>query len=61
MLRACVFEARVEESARFDRARRAASTNCEGLLEGHKFERMAGKTDADCRGLRKDGSPNAKN
>jgi hypothetical protein len=57
VLGAGTLEARAAESVRFERARREASTSCEGLFDGHRFERMAGKTDADCRGARKDGPP----
>ena len=53
----CLFEAKAAESARFDRARSDARTNCDGLLEGHRFEKIAGSEEAACRGPRKGGPP----
>ena len=53
-----MLEARAAESARFDRARNDARTNCEGLLDGQRFDRVAGKADDDCKGERKEGPPN---
>ena len=52
VLRAWKLCASAEESARFDRARNEAKTSCEGLFDGHRFDRMAGRTDADCMGER---------
>jgi len=57
VLRAWKLCASAEESARFDRARNEVKTSCEGLFDGQRFERMAGKTDADCIGARKAGPP----
>ena len=57
MPRAYPFEANAEESARFERARRAARTSCDGLFDGHKFDSTAGSTEADWRGRRKAGPP----
>ena len=57
VLRECVLEAKAAESARFDRARRDVRTSCEGLLEGQRFDRIAGSEDAACRGLRNGGPP----
>ena len=56
-LREYIVGASVVEFARFERARREASTSCDGLLEGQRFESMAGKTEADCRGARNGGPP----
>lgn len=52
-----MLEARVAESVRLDRARRAASTSCEGLFDGQRFERIAGRIEADCSGARNEGPP----
>jgi hypothetical protein len=51
------FDANAAESARFDKALSDARTNCDGLLDGQRFERMAGRAEADWRGARKDGPP----
>jgi hypothetical protein len=32
-------------------------TSCDGLFDGQRFDRIAGRTDADCSGARKDGPP----
>lgn len=52
-----VLEANADESARLESARRAARTNCDGLLEGHRFDSMAFKANVDCNGARNDGPP----
>ena len=57
MLKECVLEARAAESARLDRARKEAKTTWDGLLDGHKFDKIAGKEDVDCRGARNGGPP----
>jgi len=57
MLRECALEARAEESARFDRARSEAKTSCEGLLDGHRFDRIAGNAEDACKEGRKGGPP----
>ncbi len=57
VLRTCVVEAKADESARFERARREDKTKCDGLFEGQRFDRMAGKTEAACNGGRKGGPP----
>jgi len=44
-------------SARFDNARTEARTICEGLLDGQRFDRMAGRTDAEWSLGRNDGPP----
>lgn len=46
ILRALRLVASAEESARFERARRAAKTSCAGLLEGHILESNDGRTEA---------------
>jgi len=57
IVRADGIDAKVEQSARFDRARNEARTSWEGLLDGHRFERIAGKASAVWRGPRKEGPP----
>jgi hypothetical protein len=56
-LRTCVAEAKADESARFERARSEARTNWDGLFEGQRFDMIAGKTEAACKGGRKGGPP----
>jgi hypothetical protein len=56
-LRTCGVEAKADDSARFERARSEARTNWDGLLEGQRFDRIAGKTEAACKGGRKGGPP----
>ena len=51
-------EANAAELTRFDKARREASTTCEGLFEGHRFESMAGKAEALFKKGRNEGPPN---
>ena len=57
VLRSCWVEAKADESARFERARSEAKTNWEGLFEGQRFDRIAGKTEAACKGGRNGGPP----
>jgi hypothetical protein len=52
-----VLEASAEESARFDKARSEARTSCEGLLDGQRFDRIAGNVEDDCKEGRKEGPP----
>jgi len=42
-----VLDANAQESAKFDKARSEASTICDGLLDGQRFERIAGRAAAD--------------
>jgi hypothetical protein len=58
VVKECILDAKAVESARFDRARNDARTSCEGLLDGQRFERIAGKEEDDCREERKEGPPN---
>lgn len=53
-----MLDAKAVESARLDRARSDARTSCEGLLEGQRFERIAGSAEDACREDRKEGPPN---
>ena len=55
--RGCALDAKETESARLERARSADSTSCGGLFDGHIFDRIAGRTDAECKGARKGGPP----
>jgi hypothetical protein len=55
--RGVVPEIKKTESARLDRARNAESTSCGGLFNGQIFDRIAGKTDAECKGARNGGPP----
>jgi len=55
--RGCALDAKETESARLERARSADSTSCGGLFEGQIFDRIAGRTDAECKGERKGGPP----
>jgi len=57
MLRGDAPGASTAASAKFDNARTEARTICEGLLDGQRFDRMAGKTDADWSRGRNDGPP----
>ena len=41
-------------------ARNEARTSCDGLLDGQRFDRIAGKAEDDCREERKEGPPNGK-
>jgi hypothetical protein len=50
-------DAKETESARLERARSADSTSCGGLLDGQIFDRITGRTDAECKGARKGGPP----
>jgi hypothetical protein len=55
--RGCALDAKETESTRLERARSADSTSCGGLFDGQIFERIAGRTDAECKGARKAGPP----
>jgi hypothetical protein len=55
--RVCALDAKETESARLERDRRADSTSCGGLFDGQIFDRIAGRTDAECKGARKGGPP----
>ena len=50
-----VLDESAAESMKFDRARRENKTCLAGLLDGHKFERIAGRE--GCSGERKEGPP----
>lgn len=47
MLRGDALDASAAASATLDNALTEARTICEGLLEGQRFDRIAGRTDAD--------------
>jgi hypothetical protein len=47
------------ESARLESVRNEARTSCDGLFDGQRFDRIAGRTKAFCNGARKAGPPNA--
>lgn len=51
------FEANAAELTRLDKARREASTTCEGLFEGQRFESIAGKAKALFKKGRNEGPP----
>ena len=53
----CALDAKETESARFERPRSAASTSCGGLFDGQIFDKIAGRTDAECKGAIKGGPP----
>lgn len=55
--RGCALDAKETESARLERARRADKTSCGGLFDGQMFDRIAGRTDAECKGPRNGGPP----
>jgi len=57
VLKECVSEAKAAESARFERARSDVRTSCEGLLEGQRFDKIAGNEAAACRRARNGGPP----
>jgi hypothetical protein len=52
-----MLDANAVESARFDRARKDARTSCGGLLDGQRFDRIAGKAEVAWREDRKEGPP----
>jgi hypothetical protein len=56
--RGCVLDNNEIEFARLERARRAESTSCGGLFNGQMFDKIAGRTDAECKGARNGGPPN---
>lgn len=45
------------DSIRLDRACRAAETNCDGFVDGQRFDSMAGRADAQCNGAINCGPP----
>lgn len=45
MVIGCELVASIEDSARLDKARNAARTICGGLLNGHRFDRIAGSAE----------------
>ena len=57
MLRGDTAGANTAASARFDKVRTEAKTICEGLPDGQRFDRMAGRTDADWSRGRNDAPP----
>ena len=57
MPRECMLEVSAEESARLDKARSEAKTSCAGLLDGQRFDRIAGNAEDDCKEGRKEGPP----